>query len=192
MAGQYVDLTYDGSAFRLQNFVRRNGDTTVAADASTTILKLIMAAGQTASPFSIQDSAFNNRVVYDPTSGGLRVPNGIGSILDSAILLAGATGSNNFTVTDGNIRHQVEYGFYNAAGTGTVNVTFPIAFKAGTLPIIIITPNNAGSLATTQTLCFPVSSSSSTGFTVEKRYVNNGGGVGEAVQPFFWVGIGQV
>ena len=192
MAGQIVDLTYDGSAFRLQNFVRRNGDTMVAADASTTILKLIMAASQSANPFSIQDSSFNDRVAYDLTYGGLRVPNGLGSILTSVMLLAGAAGSGHFTVTDGLYRHQVEYGFYNAAGTGTTNVTFPIAFKTGTLPSILVLPNNSGALATTQSLAYPVSASSATGFTVEKRYVNNGGTVGEATQPFFWLGLGQV
>lgn len=190
-AGETVELFYDGSVFRTQNIFRRTGDVLQSFDATKILMRMVMAAGQTASPISVENSAGQVQLNFDVGQRGLVAPAGIGAFTDAARYLAGNLGSGHFTVTNGVERQQVESGFYNAAGTGDVTVTYPIAFKPGTIPNVIVIPFS-GSISATETLAFSVISSTPTQFIVAKRYVNNGGGVGAATQPFFWTTVGQV
>lgn len=188
---EVVEVVYDGTYWRRLNYLPRSGGTMRAPNAAKILIDMIMAAGQTEPPIRLRDNAGNVRLTYDLTFGGLRAPNGLGSITTSVMLLAGATGSGHFTVTDGNRRQQVQSDYYTAGGVGDTSLVFPISFKAGSTPNVIVTAVGDG-LPDANSLPFFAKNVSATGFTCAKRFANNGGGVGAASQNFFWTAIGEV
>lgn len=74
------------------------------------------------------------------------------------------------------------------AGTGDVALTFPVAFPTacfGVLPVLV------GSLGgSTSSTSSTVNSVTAAGCTIQKRFSNNGGLVGNASQDAFWIAIG--
>lgn len=84
----------------------------------------------------------------------------------------------------------IQWGF-DAGNMGDHNVTLPIAFPTAKYGVFV-QPTPTTALSTGESLSFAVGNPSEvTFFSLHPRYVNNGGGVGVAVQASYWLAIGK-